>query len=232
MQSSKLEDLNIINLSNNKEQSDISENNFLSINSNLDISLPKSRRSWKINEGDGAFYGPKIDVKIKDLLGRSWQLGTFQLDFQLPMRFNLSYKSESGQKWPVMIHRALLGSLERFIAILIEHTGGKWPFWLNPKQIWIVTVSNDKECINHYSNDVNRKLKHLGFMSEVDSTNQTLSKKIRNAQISQTSYILVIGDNEQNTNTVHVRTRDGKQIGSLTFEQLIDRFNQDLNNYV
>lgn len=147
--------------------------------------LKTTNKTWIINEGDGAFYGPKIDIKIKDLLGRSWQLSTFQLDFQLPQRFELTYQGEEGPKTPVIIHRALLGSLERFMAIMIEHTSGKWPFWLNPRQVAIIPVSLK---FKDYAVELDTKLKRLGYQSEVDLSNLTLNKKIRNSQLNQISY--------------------------------------------
>jgi threonyl-tRNA synthetase len=186
--------------------------------------LETTGKSWKLNPGDGAFYGPKIDIKIKDILGRSWQLATLQLDFQLPIRFNLTFQEENSIKRPVIIHRALLGSIERFMAILIEHYAGKWPFWLNPNQASILPVSQKFE---DYAFQLDMQLKRHGYQSKVDASNTTLSKRIRNSQVSQTSYILVVGANEVESNTVHVRLRDGSQLGSFTLEQLLVRFKQE-----
>lgn len=186
--------------------------------------LNSTNKKWKVNPGDGAFYGPKIDIKIKDILGRNWQLGTFQLDFNLPARFDLTYQSDEGVKRPVIIHRALLGSLERFIAILIEQTGGKWPFWINPRQVCICPVSQKFE---DYAYKIDLQLKRHGYNSEVDNSNITLNKKIRNSQINQTSYTLIVGAQEVESNTIHLRNREGQQLGSFTLEELLVRFKQE-----
>lgn len=144
---------------------------------------------WKINEGDGAFYGPKIDITIKDALRRSFQCATIQLDFQLPIQFKLSYVSESGEKKrPVIIHRAILGSVERMIAILTESYAGKWPFWLSPRQVMVIPVG---PMFDEYAQEVHKQLHDSGFMSEVDvDAGDTMNKKIRNAQLAQFNFIL------------------------------------------
>jgi threonyl-tRNA synthetase len=144
---------------------------------------------WSLNPGDGAFYGPKIDITVMDALRRSHQCGTIQLDFQLPIRFNLSYVSESGEKKrPVIIHRAILGSVERMIAILTESCGGKWPFWLSPRQAMVIPVG---PTYNEYAQQVQKQLYEGGFMVEVDTdAGDTMNKKIRNAQLAQFNFIL------------------------------------------
>lgn len=144
---------------------------------------------WKLNPGDGAFYGPKIDISITDALKRPFQLATIQLDFQLPERFNLTYVSESGEKKrPVIIHRAILGSLERMIAILTESFAGKWPFWLSPRQAMVIPIGPN---FDEYALDVQKKLFEAGFMVEVDiDAGDTMNKKIRNAQLAQFNFIL------------------------------------------
>ncbi|ETO28211.1 threonyl-tRNA synthetase [Reticulomyxa filosa] len=152
-----------------------------------------SIRSWKISPGEGAFYGPKVDVNVLDSLSRQHQCATIQLDFQLPIRFDLQFKTESGESdRPVMIHRAIYGSFERFIAILCEHFGGKWPFWLSPRQICVVPVSSE---FNDYAHKVKETIHKAGYWIDVDDSKNRLSKKIRNAQTDQYNFILVVGRN-------------------------------------
>ncbi|CAH2089181.1 unnamed protein product [Euphydryas editha] len=191
----------------------------------LEDSLNKFGKPWQLNPGDGAFYGPKIDITIQDALRRSHQCATIQLDFQLPERFNLNYVSETGdKKRPVIIHRAILGSVERMIAILTESYAGKWPFWLSPRQACVVPVG---PAFDDYATQVNEKLFASGFMSEVDTdAGDTLNKKVRNAQLAQFNYILVVGEREKNSGTVNVRTRDNKVHGEMSVEALIEHFNK------
>ncbi|KAL4705634.1 hypothetical protein ACJJTC_002020 [Scirpophaga incertulas] len=162
----------------------------------LEDSLNKFGKPWQLNPGDGAFYGPKIDITIQDALRRSHQCATIQLDFQLPERFNLTYVSESGdKKRPVIIHRAVLGSVERMVAILSESYAGKWPLWLSPRQVCVVPIG---PAFDDYAVQVNKQLFEAGFMSEVDTDpGDTLNKKVRNAQLAQFNYILVVGEREK-----------------------------------
>ncbi|KAF6214978.1 hypothetical protein GE061_009726 [Apolygus lucorum] len=187
-------------------------------------SLDKFGLPWTLNPGDGAFYGPKIDITIKDALKRSHQCATIQLDFQLPIRFNLGYVDESGEKVrPVMIHRAILGSVERMIAILTESYAGKWPFWLSPNQVMVVPVSSR---LDDYAVVVKNQLWEAGFMAECDlDAGDTLNKKIRNAQLAQYNFILVVGDKEKTSSTVNVRTRDNIVHGELSVDSLIEKLN-------
>ncbi|MCT4697486.1 MAG: threonine--tRNA ligase [Candidatus Cardinium sp.] len=158
--------------------------------------------------GEAAFYGPKVDFMVKDVLGRSWQLGTVQLDYQLPMRFNLTYiGADGGKHRPVMIHRAPFGSLERFIAILIEHTGGKFPLWLAPEQVALLSLS---EKYNGYAATVAQKLLEKGIRATLDSRNETIGKKIRETTLRKVPYILVVGEKEMASTTVAVRQPDGQ----------------------
>ncbi|VVC93083.1 unnamed protein product [Leptidea sinapis] len=189
----------------------------------LEDSLNKFGKPWQLNPGDGAFYGPKIDITIQDALRRSHQCATIQLDFQLPERFNLSYVSESGEKKrPVIIHRAILGSVERMIAILSESYAGKWPFWLSPRQACVVPVG---PTFDEYATQVKDKLFASGFMCEVDTdAGDTLNKKVRNAQLAQFNYILVVGEREKTSNTVNIRTRDNKVHGEMSVDALIEHF--------
>ncbi|KAM4826028.1 threonine--tRNA ligase 2, cytoplasmic [Thomomys bottae] len=187
----------------------------------LQNSLVKFGKPWKLNPGDGAFYGPKIDIKIKDAIGRYHQCATIQLDFQLPIRFNLTYVSKDGddKERPVIIHRAVLGSVERMIAILAENYGGKWPFWLSPRQVMVIPVGPTCE---KYAFQVSSEFFEEGFMADVDLDDScTLNKKIRNAQLAQYNFILVVGEKEKINNAVNVRTRDNKIHGEISVASAI-----------
>merc|ERR1712062_418332 len=182
-------------------------------------SLDSAGLPWILNPGDGAFYGPKIDITLMDALRRQHQCATIQLDFQLPIRFNLNYIDEKGEKkHPVIIHRAILGSVERMVAVLLESFGGKWPFWLSPRQAMVVPFAAP---FNYYAQTVQKQLKEEGFMCEanVDNT-ETMNKKVRNAQIAQFNFIFVVGEKEQANGTVNVRTRDNKVHGERSLEQI------------
>ncbi|NWR61712.1 SYTC2 ligase, partial [Bucorvus abyssinicus] len=189
----------------------------------LQNSLNNFGEQWHLNPGDGAFYGPKIDIRIKDAIGRYHQCATIQLDFQLPIRFNLTYVGKDGddKKRPVIIHRAILGSVERMIAILAENYGGKWPFWLSPRQVMVVPVGPASE---EYAQQVCSKFFDAGFMSDVDLDQScTLNKKIRNAQLAQYNFILVVGEKEKANNAVNVRTRDNKVHGEFSVSSAIEK---------
>lgn len=161
---------------------------------------------WDLNPGDGAFYGPKIDITIRDALRRSFQCATIQLDFQLPERFNLKYRSaEEAHNRPVIIHRAILGSLERFIAIITEHFAGKWPFWISPRQVLVIPVAAPYK---EYAAEITERLTSLGLFADVDNGENTLPKKIRNGEIAQYNFILVVGQEELDARSVNVRNRD------------------------
>lgn len=160
---------------------------------------------WKLNPGDGAFYGPKIDIHIRDAMKRTHQCATIQLDFQLPIRFGLEFLNTQDQaEKPVIIHRAILGSVERMMAILIEHTGGKWPFWLSPRQAIVLPVA---DSLLGYANEVCQAIHNAGFYVDVDKTDHKLQKKIREAQLQQYNFILVVGEQEKQNRTVNIRTR-------------------------
>ncbi|NXY17974.1 SYTC2 ligase, partial [Atrichornis clamosus] len=189
----------------------------------LQNSLNNFGEQWNLNPGDGAFYGPKIDIKIKDAIGRYHQCATIQLDFQLPIRFNLTYVGKDGddKKRPVIIHRAILGSVERMIAILAENYGGKWPFWLSPRQVMVVPVGPTSE---QYAQQVCSQFFEAGFMSDVDLDQScTLNKKIRNAQLAQYNFILVVGEKEKTNHAVNVRTRDNKVHGEVSVSSAIEK---------
>ena len=185
----------------------------------LKKTLESKNVKWKINEGDGAFYGPKIDFSLKDSIGRVWQLGTIQLDFSMPERLSATYVNEEGNKVaPVMIHRAILGSLERFVGILIEEYSGNFPLWLSPQQIQIINITSaqDDYCIK-----LRDKLRSLNFRVDTDLRNEKINLKIRENAILRIPYLLVVGDNELKNNTVSIRTRDGDNLGEMGVEKLI-----------
>lgn len=171
--------------------------------------------NYEIDEGGGAFYGPKIDIDIKDAIGRSWQTGTFQLDMQLPERFDLFFTDKDGQrKVPVVVHRAIYGSFERFIGILIEQFTGAFPFWIAPSQVAIVPV-NDENI--KYAEEVYKKLKAIGVRSEIDKGDSSMGAKIKNFTLLKVPYVLVLGNKEQQNKTVSVRLRGGKQVADVDF---------------
>lgn len=188
--------------------------------SSLRNALTMHNVPFVINEGDGAFYGPKIDIHIKDSLQRTWQCGTIQLDMFLPQLFNLEYTDAKGSKQvPLVIHRALLGSVERFLGILIEHFKGRFPLWISPEQIRILNVA-DRHA--NYVREIQKKLeKH--FVTKLDLSNESISKKVRKAQLSQVNYIIVIGDTEQNNNLLSLRTRDNQIIPSISLQEFIKK---------
>mmetsp|Transcript_3792 Transcript_3792/g.4274 ORF Transcript_3792/g.4274 Transcript_3792/m.4274 type:complete len:725 (-) Transcript_3792:256-2430(-) len=171
----------------------------------LENALNQTGKEWQLNPADGAFYGPKIDITVFDALRRKFQCATVQLDFQLPIRFNLNYTAETGTERPVIIHRAIMGSMERMIAILTEHFAGKWPFWLSPRQVMVVPISENSLG---YAKHVREVLYKGGFYADVDASDRKMQKKVREAQLAQYNYILVVGDSEAAAGTVNVRTRD------------------------
>jgi threonyl-tRNA synthetase len=175
--------------------------------------------SYRINEGDGAFYGPKIDIHIRDALGRNWQLGTVQLDMSLPQKFELEYvDSDGSHKRPVMIHRALFGSIERFFGILIEHFSGKFPLWLSPYQVCILTVA-DRHA--GYAQELAETIRAAGFAVEVDESSESVGKKVRQAQLKKTNYMLTVGDKEVENKTAALRTRDNVVHGEIDISNFL-----------
>lgn len=178
-----------------------------SAESKLEAALNKWGGNWELNPGDGAFYGPKIDIMISDALRRWHQCATVQLDFQLPNRFDLEFKAKEGESYerPVMIHRAILGSVERMTAILTEHFAGKWPFWLSPRQVLVVPVGVKYQ---NYAQDVCNQLTASGFYADVDLTGNTLQKKVRNGQMLKYNFIFIVGEQEMNEKSVNIRNRD------------------------
>lgn len=184
--------------------------------------LDASGKEYHINAGDGAFYGPKIDILISDAIGRRHQLGTIQLDFQLPERFDLNYTGHDGASTrPVVIHRALLGSLERFIGVYLEHVAGVFPFWLAPEQVTVVPVSTDKHL--EFSKNLTNELKQLGVRARVDERNETMGYKTRQIQTAKTPFMLVIGDREIETNSVSVRAHGATNSQNMTIVDLKEK---------
>ena len=182
--------------------------------------------NYTINEGDGAFYGPKIDIKMKDCLGREWQMGTVQLDFQLPMRFNISYIDKNGEKkTPILVHRAIFGSFERFIGILTEHYAGAFPLWLSPVQVKILSLSENEI---EYANDIKKKLEKAGFRVEVDSSDEKIGYKIRQAQLEKLPYMIILGKNEVENNNISIRARNGEKIDGISIDEFILKLNKEV----
>jgi threonyl-tRNA synthetase len=185
----------------------------------LEEALETAGVEFKVNPGDGAFYGPKIDFHLEDCIGRTWQCGTIQLDFQMPEKFDITYVGPDGEHHrPVMLHRTVFGSLERFLGILIEHYAGAFPFWLAPVQVKILPVRG--EYVD-YASEVFDKLKAQGFRVELDQREEKLGKKIRDAQMEKVPYMLVIGSKEAEEKTVAVRERQAGDMGSMTLEELV-----------
>ncbi|GMI09966.1 hypothetical protein TrRE_jg13530 [Triparma retinervis] len=201
--------------------------------------------NWRENPGDGAFYGPKIDIKVSDSMDRVHQCATIQLDFQLPIRFDLKYKSDkvadaaapdgggadapkAGFERPVMVHRAMLGSVERMFAVLCEHYGGKWPLWLSPRQVMVVPVHGDQFG---YGEAIVGRLHGMGFYAEVDTSKATFQKKVRNAQVEQWNLQLIIGKAEMANGTVNIRTRDNKQLGEMKLDEFLDMVVKDRKEF-
>jgi len=194
---------------------------------NLKEILEESNKNFFILEGDGAFYGPKIDILMKDSLGREWQMGTIQLDFQLPRRFNLKYTDKDGtEKTPVVIHRVIYGSFERFIGIITEHFGGNFPVWLSPVQAKIIPISDKFE---DYTNEVFQKLKDSKIRVEIDNRNETLGSKIRDAQNEKIPYMLIIGQKEVSDQNITVRKNNSKDMETFSVTEFLEFITKTIN---
>ena len=187
----------------------------------LESVLAERGREFDVMPGEGAFYGPKIDIFVPDAIGREWQLGTVQVDFSLPERFDLEYAAEDGSRQrPVVIHRAMLGSLERFLGVLIEHLGGAFPLWLAPVQAVVIPIA-DRHV--DYCRSVQARLAAAGLRVDVDGSNSRMNAKIRDAQLQKVPYMLVVGDREQESGAAAVRTRGGEDLGALPVDEIIVR---------
>ncbi|MFL2665595.1 MAG: threonine--tRNA ligase [Dehalococcoidia bacterium] len=190
--------------------------------------LETNKYQYSMQSGEGAFYGPKIDAFVPDALGREWQLGTVQLDFSLPERFDLEYIEEDGSRQkPVVIHRAMLGSLERFLGVLIEHLSGNFPTWLSPIQAIIIPITDNHK---DYAFEIYKQFKSKKIRIEVDESNDRMNAKIRNAQLRKIPYMFIIGDNEVSSKTVSVRTRKGEEINSTSIEGILEKINSEILN--
>ena len=194
----------------------------------LKKALEKVKLAYVVNPGEGVFYGPKIDIKIKDSLGRAWQCSTIQVDFNLPERFDITFIDISGQRRrPIMIHRALLGSLERFFGVLIEHYGGAFPVWLAPVQATVLTITDLQK---EYGQKVYNRLKEKSIRVKANFANEKIDKKIRNAQLQKIPYMLIIGKREVESETVAVRRRDQKDLGPVKVNQFIEDISEEIKN--
>lgn len=194
----------------------------------LESALKKNGKEYKINEGDGAFYGPKIDFHLEDSLGRTWQCGTIQLDFQMPERFDLTYVGEDGQKHrPIMIHRVIFGSIERFIGILTEHYAGAFPLWLAPQQVVILPIS---EVFQANAEKIKEDLQAENIRASVDKRNEKIGYKIRQAQLKKIPYMLVVGEKEVSSNTVSVRSRKNGDLGSMSLADFMSTLKEEIEN--
>ena len=217
-----------IYLSTRPEKSVGTDENWERSTEALKLALEKKGMGFTIDPGEGVFYGPKIDIKIKDQLGRSWQCSTIQVDFNLPERFKLSYiGSDNSEHQPIMIHRALMGSLERFIGILIEHFAGAFPLWFAPVQARIMNITDDQL---DYSEKVYGELKKAGLRIEKDLRNEKLNYKIREAQFAKTPYMLIIGEKEKESSTITVRMRNGKNLQPMPVDEFIEMVKEECNN--
>ena len=198
--------------------------------SGLMQALEEVGMSYTLNPGDGAFYGPKIDYHLEDSLGRTWQCGTIQLDFQMPEKFDMTYIGEDGEKHrPVMVHRAILGSMERFIGILTEHFAGAFPIWLSPVQTIILPITDDQA---DYAREIAQKLKKAGVRAEVDYRNEKIGYKIREAQMQKIPYMLVVGKKEVESQTVSVRDRKEGDVGIKTIDEILAQIVEEIQNKV
>lgn len=207
--------------------------------------LEKSGKSWAINEGDGAFYGPKIDVLLTDHNNKAHQVATIQLDFQLPERFDLKFKDKDNTyKRPIMIHRAVFGSVERFMAMLIDSNGGKWPFWLNPFQCMVIPLNTKNETLVNKSREIVRilrgedipvdqpaKLNSFHFNVDIDDRAEPVGYRIKDAIMKNYSYLIMVGANEIESGKYALRTRSSRELTHLTIKEIFDKFTELEMNY-
>lgn len=215
-----------VELSTKPEKSMGSKEEWDHAEASLAAALDEMKIPYKINEGDGAFYGPKIDFHLRDAIGRSWQCGTIQLDMQLPQRFELSYIGKDGEKHePIVIHRVVYGSIERFIGILIEHFAGKFPLWVAPEQVKIIPVA-DRHV--DFAMTIKKKLYDVGLRVGIDERGEKVGYKIREAQMKKVPYMLVVGDKEIESGELSVRSRDKGEIGVMSIEKFISMLNEEI----
>ena len=217
-----------VELSTRPEDSMGSEEDWEMATNGLREALDELNLEYVVNEGDGAFYGPKIDFHLEDSIGRTWQCGTIQLDFQLPQRFEAEYIGADDQRHrPIMIHRVVFGSIERFIGILTEHFAGKFPTWLAPVQVKILPIADRH---NEFCEKLMNAMKDQGIRCEMDTRTEKTGYKIREAQLQKIPYMLVIGDNEVNDNIISVRSRDEGDMGTFNPDEFIAKLVSDIKN--
>lgn len=217
-----------VELSTKPEDSMGSEEEWENATNALRVAMEKKGMDYIVNEGDGAFYGPKLDFHLEDSLGRTWQCGTIQLDFQMPQRFDLTYIGPDGEKHrPIMIHRVIFGSIERFIGILTEHFAGKFPLWLAPVQVKLLTVT---EKFTKYAEEAGRKLEEAGLRTVVDVRNEKIGYKIREARNERTPYICIIGEREAESGTLTVRSSKAGELGEMQVDELQNKLVKEIEN--
>lgn len=217
-----------LELSTRPEQSIGTDEDWFAATEGLKGALDAWGMPYRVNEGDGAFYGPKIDIHIQDALSRSWQCGTIQLDMSLPEKFGLEYTDQDGKmKRPVMVHRAIFGSIERFLGILIEHFAGRFPLWISPRQVRVLPIADRH---HEYAETIRQKLKELGIQVEIDLAAESLNKKIRTAQIDQVNYMITIGDKELEEVKVSVRHREGMQQNQIDLAFFIEKIQEEIKD--
>jgi len=192
----------------------------------LEDILKKRKMKYVVNEGDGAFYGPKIDFHLKDSLNRTWQCSTIQLDMALPERFDLNYIDEKGnEKKPLMLHRVIYGSIERFIGIITEHLNGNFPLWLSPNQVKVMTLNDD---VKDYANKVYDKLFEAGFEVELNDKSESMGKKAREAQVNRFNYLVTVGEKEAKDGKIAVRGRENKEIVEMDVEEFVEKLKDEI----
>jgi threonyl-tRNA synthetase len=216
-----------VDLSTRPDRSIGTDDQWERAEASLREALERQGREYDVAPGEGTFYGPKIDFHITDALGRSWQCGTCQLDFFMPERFELSYTgADNAEHTPVMIHRALLGSMERFAGILIEHYAGRFPVWLAPVQALLLPVA-DRHV--DYAREVAARLREAGLRVQIDERSESVGKKVRDAELARAPYMLVAGDREQEGETVAVRSHEEGELGNLKVDEFAQRVNDEIS---
>ncbi len=217
-----------VELSTRPENSIGSDEDWEVATQGLKDALDEIGKDYVINEGDGAFYGPKIDFHLTDAIGRTWQCGTIQLDFQLPQRFDLEYTGDDGEKHrPIMIHRVIYGSIERMMGVLIEHFAGAFPLWLAPEQVRVLSLT---ERNNDYAEQIRNQLFDLGFRAEVDTRNEKIGYKIREALSMKVPYLIIVGDEEEQNKTISIRGRGNENKSGLILQDFIERLKNEINS--
>ena len=217
-----------VELSTRPENSIGSDEDWEVATQGLKDALDEIGKDYVINEGDGAFYGPKIDFHLTDAIGRTWQCGTIQLDFQLPQRFDLEYTGDDGEKHrPIMIHRVIYGSIERMMGVLIEHFAGAFPLWLAPEQVRVLALT---ERNNDYAEQIRNQLFDLGFRVEVDTRNEKIGYKIREALSMKVPYLIIVGDEEEQNKTISIRGRGNENKSGLILQDFIERLKNEINS--